>query len=285
MTLDEKRGYLYLPIEAATGDYYGGHRPGNNLFSRRSCASTRGRARGCGTSRSSITTSGTTTIRGADPADVTVDGWPRQSRRAAHEAGVCVRVRSRDRRADVADRRAAGAGVRRAGRVDRADAADPDQARGIRSPRRDQGRSDRLHAGDASRSAQGRAEICGWARRCSRRRRWSTRPTARTARWCCPAISAAANWEGGAFDPETGMLYVGSWTNAERVCADARTAAIGHGLRRRRRRRRPRARLAADQAALCAHHGDRSEHRRARVDGAERRHAARRSRTIPRSRA
>jgi quinoprotein glucose dehydrogenase len=33
LTLDEKRGYLYLPLEAATGDYYGGHRPGSNLYS------------------------------------------------------------------------------------------------------------------------------------------------------------------------------------------------------------------------------------------------------------
>jgi quinoprotein glucose dehydrogenase len=33
MSLDEERGYLYLPVEAATGDYYGGHRPGDNLFS------------------------------------------------------------------------------------------------------------------------------------------------------------------------------------------------------------------------------------------------------------
>src|SRR5471030_327487 len=33
LTLDEKRGYLYLPIEDATGDYYGGHRKGDNLFS------------------------------------------------------------------------------------------------------------------------------------------------------------------------------------------------------------------------------------------------------------
>jgi quinoprotein glucose dehydrogenase len=33
LTVDTKRGYLYVPVEAATGDYYGGHRPGNNLFS------------------------------------------------------------------------------------------------------------------------------------------------------------------------------------------------------------------------------------------------------------
>ncbi len=30
---DAELGYVYLPAEAATGDYYGGHRPGNNLFS------------------------------------------------------------------------------------------------------------------------------------------------------------------------------------------------------------------------------------------------------------
>jgi len=33
MTVDAKRGYLYLPVEGATGDYYGGHRPGDDLFS------------------------------------------------------------------------------------------------------------------------------------------------------------------------------------------------------------------------------------------------------------
>ena len=30
---DAARGYVYLPVEAATGDFYGGHRHGNNLFS------------------------------------------------------------------------------------------------------------------------------------------------------------------------------------------------------------------------------------------------------------
>lgn len=33
MAVDTRRGLLYLPVEAATGDYYGGHRPGSNLFS------------------------------------------------------------------------------------------------------------------------------------------------------------------------------------------------------------------------------------------------------------
>jgi quinoprotein glucose dehydrogenase len=33
ITVDEELGRVYLPTEAATGDYYGGHRPGANLFS------------------------------------------------------------------------------------------------------------------------------------------------------------------------------------------------------------------------------------------------------------
>ncbi len=32
VTVDEQLGLVYLPIESPTGDYYGGHRPGNNLF-------------------------------------------------------------------------------------------------------------------------------------------------------------------------------------------------------------------------------------------------------------
>lgn len=33
ITVDDERGIAYLPVEAATGDYYGGHRLGDNLFS------------------------------------------------------------------------------------------------------------------------------------------------------------------------------------------------------------------------------------------------------------
>ena len=32
ITVDEETDTVYLPIEIPTGDYYGGHRPGNNLF-------------------------------------------------------------------------------------------------------------------------------------------------------------------------------------------------------------------------------------------------------------
>ena len=33
ITVDDERGLAFLPVEAATGDYYGGHRLGDNLFS------------------------------------------------------------------------------------------------------------------------------------------------------------------------------------------------------------------------------------------------------------
>ncbi|MFO0689497.1 MAG: PQQ-binding-like beta-propeller repeat protein [Myxococcota bacterium] len=33
MSADLERGLVYLPVEAATGDFWGGHRPGDNLFS------------------------------------------------------------------------------------------------------------------------------------------------------------------------------------------------------------------------------------------------------------
>ena len=32
ISIDEELGMVYLPVEMGTGDYYGGHRPGNNLF-------------------------------------------------------------------------------------------------------------------------------------------------------------------------------------------------------------------------------------------------------------
>jgi quinoprotein glucose dehydrogenase len=32
VSIDEQAGLAYLPIESPTGDYYGGHRPGNNLY-------------------------------------------------------------------------------------------------------------------------------------------------------------------------------------------------------------------------------------------------------------
>ena len=32
ITVDEEAGLVYLPVETPTSDFYGGHRPGNNLY-------------------------------------------------------------------------------------------------------------------------------------------------------------------------------------------------------------------------------------------------------------
>ena len=32
LSADEELGYVYVPVETPTGDFYGGHRPGDNLF-------------------------------------------------------------------------------------------------------------------------------------------------------------------------------------------------------------------------------------------------------------
>ena len=64
------------------------------------------------------------------------------------QAGVHLRLRSRHRRADLADRGAPGAARRRAGRVVRADPAVPDQAAAVRPAGDDGRRPDRLHAGN-----------------------------------------------------------------------------------------------------------------------------------------
>ena len=94
----------------------------------------------------------------------------RQGGRAADQAGVPVCLRSRDRQADLADRGAAGAEGRRAGRVVFADAAVSDQAAGLRSPGRFDRRPDRLHAGAARRSGRSWSRSTRSGR--SSRRRW-----------------------------------------------------------------------------------------------------------------
>ena len=98
-------GLVYLPVETPTSDFYGGKRPGNNLFG-----------------ESLVCVDLATGKRkwhfqfvhhplwnddmSSAPliADVTVDGRAAQGRRGAEQAGLAVGVRSRDRRADLADR-------------------------------------------------------------------------------------------------------------------------------------------------------------------------------------
>ena len=147
MTVDEEAGLVYMPVEMPTNDYYGGHRPGNNLFGSSIVAADlrTGQRKWHYQFIHHDIWDWDTPVRadsrgphGQRPAD--------QGRRPADQARLGVRVRSPDRRARLADRRAPGREGRRAGRVVCADAAVPDEAAGVRASGRVDRRSDRLHA-------------------------------------------------------------------------------------------------------------------------------------------
>ena len=78
-----------------------------------------------------------------------------------------------------------------------------------------------------------------------------------------PSFRGGANWPGGSLDPETGIVYIYSKTNVTSVGAGERPGAVEHGLHPRpsswRGPRRPGPecpRSAADQATLGTDHGD-----------------------------
>ena len=180
MSADEELGYVYLPLSSAANDWYGGHRPGDNLFS-----------------DSLVCLDAKTGKRvwhfqmvhhdlwdydnPAAPmlADITVDGRPHQGGGAGDQAGVRVRVRPRDRQAGVADRRAAGAAVDGARRMDRRRRS---RSRPSRAPFDRQGLTDddlidftpELRA-----EAREIVEAVRPSARCSRRRRSKARRRAR----------------------------------------------------------------------------------------------------------
>ena len=124
ITLDAKRGIAYLPVSSPTYDYYGADRIGMNLFS--DCllaldARTGKRLWHFQMVHHDLWDYDPT----AAPQLITVrkDGKKHRRRRAGHQAGLRVRVRSRHRQARVAHRRAAGAEERRARRAGLAHAA------------------------------------------------------------------------------------------------------------------------------------------------------------------
>ena len=63
MSADLELGLVYVPVEMPTGDYYGGNRPGNTLFDESLVALDLKTGKRGGTTRPSITASGTTTCR------------------------------------------------------------------------------------------------------------------------------------------------------------------------------------------------------------------------------
>ena len=135
ITVDEELGYVYLPFGTPTNDYYGGHRPGNNLFAESLVCldATTGKrvwhfqaraSRPVGLRLSGRADSGR--HHGERPAH--------QGRRAGQQAGVRLRVRSRTGEPvwPIEERPVPQSTA--PGREDVADAAVSDQAAGVRSP-------------------------------------------------------------------------------------------------------------------------------------------------------
>ena len=213
ISADEAAGLAYFPLSSPTNDMYGGHRLGDNLFAD-SLVCVR-----CATGErvwhyQLVHHDLWDYDLPAAPilADITVEGRRDQGCRAAHEAGVRLRLRPADRAAGLADRRAAGAQVGHTGRAHLADAAVSDQAAAVRPPGRHDGRPDRLHAGASRGGARDRQAVPDWAAvhaavKCGATGRAASQGTVQL-----PGSVGGADWQGGAFDPETGMLYVQSIT-------------------------------------------------------------------------
>ena len=192
-----------------TGDYYGGTRPGNNLFAESLvCLDVKTGKRKWHFQ---------TLHHGlwdydlpAAPilADITVERPPDQGGRAGDQAGVPLRVRSRHRQAGVADRRAAGAAGERARRED-----SPTQPIPTKPPAFDQQGVAENDLIDFTPELKAEAkkivdeynygplytppEVVGT-------------PKGKKGTIYVPGTNGGADWGGAAFDPETGILYVPS---------------------------------------------------------------------------
>ena len=215
---DEALGYVYLPVETPTGDFYGGHRLGDNLFGDTSSASTRRRASASGTSRSSTTTSGTGSRRRRRSCR-------RHGRRQAIKAVALV---TKQAFTYVFDR-ATGAPVwpieerpvpqRRARRADR-------QRRSRFPPSRRPFDRQGVTVDDL---IDFTPEIRARAIEVLRGYRLgamyqppslAVAPDGTSGTILLPGVQGGAQWEHGAADPETGLLYVSSATQPSLVALE-----------------------------------------------------------------
>ena len=200
-------------------------------------------------------------------------------RRRPDEDGISLRLRSRGRHADLADRGALGAGERRARRGGGAVAAVSDQTQAVRQAGIRLQRSDRLHAGDqVARARRDQGLRVGPL----------FTPPSMDGTIVMPGAIGGAGWGGGAFDPTTGTIYIKATnqpalykimqpTRSDTLDADYTADFGAQSLRVIDSVRATAASafaLAADQqAAVRNARRDRSQHRRPEVERPARRHA------------
>ncbi|HSH74866.1 MAG TPA: PQQ-binding-like beta-propeller repeat protein [Longimicrobiales bacterium] len=211
MSWDPETGYVYLPTEAATGDYYGGHRHGNNLFSTSIVAldsRTGERVWHFQTIHHDIWDWDNPTA--PILADIAVDGTPRRIIAQISKQGfvyVLDRVTG-DPIWPIEERQVPQTDVP-------GEWTSPTQPFPTKpAPFERQGFSE-------DDLIDFTPEILERAREIASQYRWGplyTPPSLRDApdgtqgTITLPAATGGANWEGGALDPETGYLYVASVT-------------------------------------------------------------------------
>ena len=118
IAVDEQLGLAYLPVETPTSDYYGGHRPGNNLFAETLvCVDLKTGQRKWHFQLVHHPIWDYDISSAPMLADINVDGKADQGGDSADQTMLALRVRSRHRPTGVADRGTSRAEGRRSGRM------------------------------------------------------------------------------------------------------------------------------------------------------------------------
>jgi quinoprotein glucose dehydrogenase len=213
MSYDPESGLVYLPTEAATGDYFGGHRPGENLFS-----------------SSVVALDARTGERRWHFQIIHHDIWDWDNPTAPILADVTVDGRARKLAVQLTKQSFAYVFDRITGEpiwpIEERPVPQSDVPGEWTSPTQPiptrPAPYDRQGFSEADLIAL-TPEVHERARRLASRYRMGglyTPPSVKDApdgtqgTLSLPSAIGGANWEGGALDPETGMLYVPSMTNA-----------------------------------------------------------------------
>ena len=215
LSLDAKRGYLYVPVEAATGDYYGGHRKGDNLFSSSLV---------CLDARTGKTVWHFQIVHhdiwdrdnAAAPilTDITVGGRRIEAVvQLTKQAYAYVFDRVTGKPVWPIDERPVPQsdvpGEKTAATQPIPSKPAPFDRQGV-TPDNLIDFTPELHAEALKALATVRAGTSPFSPPSTTDAADGTKGT-----FVLPGALGGANWEGGAFDPETGMLYVGSWTRPD----------------------------------------------------------------------
>ena len=277
MSADDELGYVYLPTTSVTNDMYGGQRLGDNLFSvvdrlpRRRDRQARLALPDRASRSVRLRQSGRADPRrhhGRRPAD--------QGARADHQAVVGLRARSR-RPASRCGRSSSGRCRRRPCLARRASPTQPFPTKPPAFDRQGITEDDLIDF-----TPELRAEALEIVKHYVTGPMFTppsiagAGPNDKKGTIELPGSVGGADWTGAAFDPETGMLYVPSMTNpfvANLLPGDPKEDEPALSRLDARAGPGP-ARPAAGEAAVRPHHRDRSESRRAGVDGGERRRSA-----------